>query len=72
MGCIVNGPGEMADADFGYVGWGEDKIALFVGKEMVARGIPTSDADDRLVELIKTHGRWVEPPSAEQDRPVAG
>ena len=62
MGCIVNGPGEMADADFGYVGWGEDKIALFVGKELVARDIPTGEADERLVELIKQHGRWVDPP----------
>jgi (E)-4-hydroxy-3-methylbut-2-enyl-diphosphate synthase len=61
MGCIVNGPGEMADADFGYVGWGEDKIALFVGKEMVAKDIPTDEAADRLVALIKEHGRWVEP-----------
>ena len=63
MGCIVNGPGEMADADFGYVGWGEDKIALFVGKEMVVKDVPTAEADGRLVELIKTHGRWVDPPS---------
>jgi (E)-4-hydroxy-3-methylbut-2-enyl-diphosphate synthase len=62
MGCIVNGPGEMADADFGYVGWGEDKIALFVGKEMVARDIPTAEADEQLVQLIKEHGRWVDPP----------
>ncbi len=64
MGCVVNGPGEMADADFGYVGWGEDKIALFVGKEMVARDIPTAEADERLVELIKERGRWVDPPIA--------
>ena len=64
MGCIVNGPGEMADADFGYVGWGENKIALFVGKEMVARDVPTAEADQRLVELIKEHGRWVDPPVA--------
>jgi len=63
MGCIVNGPGEMADADFGYVGWGEKKIALFVGREMIAKEIPASEAADRLVELIKEHGRWVEPPS---------
>ncbi len=62
MGCVVNGPGEMADADFGYVGWGEDKIALFVGKEMVEKNIPTSEADARLVELIKEQGRWVDPP----------
>jgi (E)-4-hydroxy-3-methylbut-2-enyl-diphosphate synthase len=61
MGCVVNGPGEMADADFGYVGWGENKIALFVGKEMVAKDIPTEAADDRLVELIKEHGRWLDP-----------
>jgi (E)-4-hydroxy-3-methylbut-2-enyl-diphosphate synthase len=61
MGCVVNGPGEMADADFGYVGWGEDKIALFVGKEMVAKDIPTAEADERLVELIRQHGRWVDP-----------
>ena len=61
MGCVVNGPGEMADADFGYVGWGEGKIALFVGKEMVEKDIPSEHADERLVELIKRHGRWVEP-----------
>jgi (E)-4-hydroxy-3-methylbut-2-enyl-diphosphate synthase len=61
MGCVVNGPGEMADADFGYVGWGENKIALFVGKEMVVRDVPTAEADERLVELIKQNGRWVEP-----------
>ena len=61
MGCIVNGPGEMADADFGYVGWGDDKIALFVGKEMVEKDIPTRDAADRLVELIQKHGRWDDP-----------
>ena len=64
MGCIVNGPGEMADADFGYVGWGENKIALFVGKEMVSKNIPTAEADQRLVDLIKANGRWVDPPVA--------
>jgi (E)-4-hydroxy-3-methylbut-2-enyl-diphosphate synthase len=63
MGCIVNGPGEMADADFGYVGWGEDRIALFVGREMVAKDIPTEQADHRLIELIREHGRWVDPPA---------
>lgn len=62
MGCIVNGPGEMADADFGYVGWGDEKIALFVGKDLVAKDIPTSQAEDRLVELIRQHGKWVDPP----------
>jgi len=61
MGCVVNGPGEMADADFGYVGWGDEKIALFVGKEMVARDIPTAEAADRLVDLIKTEGKWIDP-----------
>jgi (E)-4-hydroxy-3-methylbut-2-enyl-diphosphate synthase len=61
MGCVVNGPGEMADADFGYVGWGDEKIALFVGKDMVAKDIPTHEAADRLVELIRDRGRWIEP-----------
>jgi (E)-4-hydroxy-3-methylbut-2-enyl-diphosphate synthase len=69
MGCVVNGPGEMADADFGYVGWGDEKIALFVGKEMVERDIPTSQAADRLVDLIRKHGRWVDPiPSIVDER----
>jgi (E)-4-hydroxy-3-methylbut-2-enyl-diphosphate synthase len=62
MGCIVNGPGEMADADFGYVGWGDEKIALFVGRELVEKDIPIHEAEDRLVELIRRHGKWVEPP----------
>jgi (E)-4-hydroxy-3-methylbut-2-enyl-diphosphate synthase len=61
MGCIVNGPGEMADADFGYVGSAPGKVNLYVGKEQVARGIPTTEADERLIDLIKSHGRWVEP-----------
>lgn len=61
MGCIVNGPGEMADADFGYVGAGPGKISLYVGKECVARNIPDTEADERLVQLIKTHGKWVDP-----------
>lgn len=61
MGCIVNGPGEMADADFGYVGSKPEKIDLYVGKECVEKDINFADADDRLVELIKRHGRWVEP-----------
>ncbi len=69
MGCIVNGPGEMADADFGYVGWGDDKIALFVGKEMVEKDIPTRDAADRLVELIRRHGRWVDPGTIGANKP---
>ncbi|RMF56782.1 MAG: hypothetical protein D6743_19770 [Calditrichaeota bacterium] len=61
MGCIVNGPGEMADADFGYVGAGPGKVNLFVGKECVERNIPEDQADQKLIELIKKHGMWVEP-----------
>jgi (E)-4-hydroxy-3-methylbut-2-enyl-diphosphate synthase len=61
MGCIVNGPGEMADADFGYVGSGVGCVNLYVGKDVVARNLSQEDADDRLVELIREHGRWVEP-----------
>jgi (E)-4-hydroxy-3-methylbut-2-enyl-diphosphate synthase len=61
MGCIVNGPGEMADADFGYVGAAPGMVSLYVGRECVERGIPTERADDRLVDLIREHGRWVEP-----------
>lgn len=61
MGCIVNGPGEMADADFGYVGSRAGKVDLYVGKECVERNIDFDDADERLIELIKTHDRWVEP-----------
>lgn len=61
MGCIVNGPGEMADADFGYVGGAPGKINLYVRKECVERGIPQEEAVDRLIDLIKTHGKWTEP-----------
>ena len=61
MGCIVNGPGEMADADFGYVGGAPDKINLYVGKECVQKGIPSEKADQALIDLIKTHGKWVDP-----------
>jgi (E)-4-hydroxy-3-methylbut-2-enyl-diphosphate synthase len=61
MGCIVNGPGEMADADFGYVGAGPGKINLYVGKECVERNIAFDLADQKLIELIKVHGKWVEP-----------
>lgn len=60
MGCIVNGPGEMADADFGYVGSKPGKIDLYVGKEKVASDLDMVGAEDRLVDLIKAHGRWVE------------
>ncbi|MCE5318606.1 MAG: flavodoxin-dependent (E)-4-hydroxy-3-methylbut-2-enyl-diphosphate synthase, partial [Parachlamydia sp.] len=61
MGCIVNGPGEMSDADFGYVGSKPGMIDLYVGKTCVEKDIPFSQADDRLVELLKAHGRWQEP-----------
>lgn len=60
MGCIVNGPGEMADADFGYVGSMAGKVDLYVGKECVERGVDSAEAEERLVELIKAHGRWVD------------
>jgi (E)-4-hydroxy-3-methylbut-2-enyl-diphosphate synthase len=60
MGCIVNGPGEMADADFGYVGGAPGKVNLYVGKKAVKFNIPEAEAVDRLVDLIKEHGRWVE------------
>lgn len=66
MGCIVNGPGEMADADFGYVGTGQKVVSLYVGKECVQRNIPEEEADERLIALIKAHGKWVEPAGAEQ------
>lgn len=61
MGCIVNGPGEMADADFGYVGTRPGMIDLYVGKECVEKNILMEEADERLIQLIKEHGRWVEP-----------
>lgn len=60
MGCIVNGPGEMADADFGYVGGAPNKINLYVGKKPVKFNIPEADAVDQLVALIREHGKWVE------------
>lgn len=62
MGCIVNGPGEMADADYGYVGTGPGKITLYKEKEIVRRNVPESDAVDALIDLIRQHGDWVEPP----------
>jgi (E)-4-hydroxy-3-methylbut-2-enyl-diphosphate synthase len=61
MGCIVNGPGEMADADFGYVGGAPGKINLYVGKQAIKFNIPEAEAVDRLVDLIREHGKWVEP-----------
>lgn len=61
MGCIVNGPGEMADADFGYVGGAPGKINLYVGKTAVKFNIPEAEAVDRLQDLIREHGKWVDP-----------
>ncbi len=61
MGCIVNGPGEMADADFGYVGGAPGKINLYVGKTPIKFNIPEAEAVDRLVDLIREHGKWAEP-----------
>jgi (E)-4-hydroxy-3-methylbut-2-enyl-diphosphate synthase len=60
MGCIVNGPGEMADADFGYVGAGPGKVHLYLGKEIVSKNIPSEIADEKLIELIKENGKWVD------------
>jgi len=65
MGCIVNGPGEMADADFGYVGGAPNKINLYVGKTPIKFNIPEAEAVERLVDLIKEHGKWVEPEAKE-------
>jgi (E)-4-hydroxy-3-methylbut-2-enyl-diphosphate synthase len=62
MGCIVNGPGEMADADFGYVGGAPGKVNLYVGKTAVKFNIPEAEAVDRLKDLIREHGKWIEPP----------
>jgi (E)-4-hydroxy-3-methylbut-2-enyl-diphosphate synthase len=61
MGCIVNGPGEMADADFGYVGSGPGKITLYKGKEIVKRNIDSSIALDELIKLLKENEAWIEP-----------
>ena len=61
MGCIVNGPGEMADADYGYVGSGKDRITLYKGKEIVKKGVHSTNAVDELITIIKNDGRWLEP-----------
>ncbi len=61
MGCVVNGPGEMADADFGYVGGSPGKVNLYVGKDVVEKAVPEAEADERLVDLIRRHGKWVDP-----------
>ena len=69
MGCIVNGPGEMADADFGYVGGAPGRINLYVGRDCVQFNIPQAEADDRLLALIRARGRWREPPAAARPPP---
>jgi (E)-4-hydroxy-3-methylbut-2-enyl-diphosphate synthase len=61
MGCIVNGPGEMADADYGYVGSGPARITLYRGKEVVKRNVPSAKAVDELIEIIRSDGNWIEP-----------
>lgn len=64
MGCIVNGPGEMADADFGYVGSGPDKITLYKGQEVVKRNVPSASALDELIQILKDNEVWTEPTHA--------
>jgi (E)-4-hydroxy-3-methylbut-2-enyl-diphosphate synthase len=61
MGCIVNGPGEMADADYGYVGTGPGKITLYKEKTVVKKNVPEEEAVQELIELIRSHGDWIEP-----------
>ena len=61
MGCIVNGPGEMADADYGYVGVGKDKIALYRGQKVIKKAVPADQAVNQLIELIREDDRWIEP-----------
>ena len=61
MGCIVNGPGEMADADYGYVGVGKGKIALYRGKNVIKKSVESEKAVDELIRLIKEDGNWIEP-----------
>jgi (E)-4-hydroxy-3-methylbut-2-enyl-diphosphate synthase len=70
MGCIVNGPGEMADADFGYVGGAPGKVNLYVGKTAVKFNIPEAEAVDRLKDLIREHGKWVEPAATAEPVPA--
>jgi (E)-4-hydroxy-3-methylbut-2-enyl-diphosphate synthase len=65
MGCIVNGPGEMADADYGYVGVGKGKIALYRGQNVIKKSVPAENAVNELIELIREDGRWLEPETAE-------
>jgi (E)-4-hydroxy-3-methylbut-2-enyl-diphosphate synthase len=71
MGCIVNGPGEMADADFGYVGTLPGKVDLYYGKEVVRKGIPNEDAVGQLIELIKEYDMWKDKEEAPEEETVA-
>lgn len=71
MGCIVNGPGEMADADFGYVGGAPGKVNLYVGKTAVKFNIPEDEAVDRLIDLIQEHGKWIEAPEKKRETEAA-
>jgi (E)-4-hydroxy-3-methylbut-2-enyl-diphosphate synthase len=68
MGCVVNGPGEMADADFGYVGTAPGRISLWVGKTQVKQHIPEEQAVDELIALIKEHGKWIDAPTASTEK----
>ena len=61
MGCIVNGPGEMADADYGYVGTGIEKISLYKKQEVIKKDVPMNIADTELIKLIKDNGDWIDP-----------
>ncbi|KAA5547917.1 (E)-4-hydroxy-3-methylbut-2-enyl-diphosphate synthase [Adhaeribacter rhizoryzae] len=67
MGCIVNGPGEMADADYGYVGVGKGKIALYRGQNVIKKAVPEDNAVDELIQLIREDGKWIEPVFLEQE-----
>jgi (E)-4-hydroxy-3-methylbut-2-enyl-diphosphate synthase len=70
MGCIVNGPGEMADADFGYVGGAPGKVNLYVGKQAVKFNIPEAEAVDRLTDLIREHDKWIDRPQPDTAEPA--
>ena len=72
MGCIVNGPGEMADADFGYVGSGPGKVTLYKGKEVIKKSVPEDIAVSELITLIKENNAWVEEPSAISNQKING
>jgi (E)-4-hydroxy-3-methylbut-2-enyl-diphosphate synthase len=67
MGCIVNGPGEMADADYGYVGSGKGKITLYKGQEVMKRSVPSANAVNELIDIIKEDGKWLEPELVNQE-----